>query len=209
MMRLRFRTCILSAVFALATAGQAFAAEISQFSWSVTGGTFGGSGGNFATGAITSGSVVYTPPGGSVATPAGLITGGSAAISLVGTLGSFSAVVNAGGAGASIGAPSMFLFTSFPIDTAVPGFSAGTAGSGSINSAWVFGGGCGISGFICVQGYNSMSASFVHRLQLGVEVRTVVPEPATGTMLGLGLLGIGMATRARGAAARWRRTSRG
>jgi hypothetical protein len=47
-----------------------------------------------------------------------------------------------------------------------------------------------------------------HRFFVGNEVRTFVPEPATGTLVGLGLVLMGFVGGSRGAAARARRARR-
>ena len=59
---------LLLALLPLTLAGVAAAAPISQVSWNVTGGSFGG--GIFTSGPITGGAVTFTPVGGSISTPA-------------------------------------------------------------------------------------------------------------------------------------------
>ena len=80
----RSRLLTLSLALALAIVPSlASAATFSSISWAVTGGTFSGQL-NLASGPVTSGTVVYTPPGGSFSTPTLALTGGSLFVSLNG-----------------------------------------------------------------------------------------------------------------------------
>ncbi len=208
----------LAALFMLSSASQVSAAQITHISWDVTTGTFDGS--LLATGPITGGSIDWTPPGGAVSTPVSKVYAGTWTLILTGPSGYF----KLGGAPSPPGSGYIYLSRPFSLTAAlyaVPSPLSGPdpTGAAPIPSAYPYG-----SGFFdfTITPLSSTGTGFVsvfrstgpgtprlvtHYFELGNEVRTIVPEPATGTLLGLGLFGLGVAAAGRGARARWRRGS--
>ena len=215
-MRRAFLLHTVSAVFAMTMmAGQAPAAQIAQISYSVTGGTFNRSGGI----AITGGTLVYTPPGGSVSTPAYNVYGGVLQLSLTGTqfsvLSSFFSVSFAGNLSDFVRANFTTAgdFTVLALRTQSTGNPFGASGYPvplPLIRAHLdlFDLEAGVS-FGTVTGSTLVGGSFDHRFTIGSEVRTLVPEPGTATLLGLGLLGLGLVATSRGATSRALRRRRG
>ena len=166
------------------------AASISKISWTVTGGIFGGAA--LAIGPITGGSLTWTPFGGSIVTSPGTAASGSGiwTLSLTGPAGFFG-VAGPGG---------VFLIN--PVSAAgsftavVPAFS-GTGGGFTVPTVVAF-----ARSFAAIGGFGSgllahvsmpAGAPVTHSFLLGAEVRTAVPAPAAGPLVGLGLIGLGAA----------------
>lgn len=185
---------LVAAASLLLAATPASAALITEISWDVTGGTFDGT---VAGGAITGGSVVWTAPGGGVTT-AFVGPGGTLQIVLSGTTGyakgTVAAVVVqslAAGFKANVGPVTPFVVGtappgSIPADNVMLGgatstFMANVAGSGSSTLFW--------SGLFTSLTSSTLSSNIL--FAFGNEVRTVVPEPSTATLFGLGLLALG------------------
>ena len=188
------------AFLAFGLAGTAAAESLLSISYTITDGTFSGINLN---GPITGGSLIYTPPGGSVETPFYCTTStatscGSAQLTLKSTAGTFSAVISSlvsininpsyvqlfgtygsGSSGPDPVTPYLFLFGYY---------ATGTQSASIFGSVYA----------------PSSTSPFSHYFVLGQEVRTV-PEPSPRMAqlgAGIGLLGIlgartGMAIRAR------------
>jgi hypothetical protein len=168
--------------------GLASAASFSSISWTVTGGTFNGPN---STGPITSGSVTYTPPGGSVSTPVTFpptrVFGGSLSIFLNGPSGSFSAN----------GTPVVYnlnplIFLGGLVSNGITALSQGSPVGAGIGRLYVradTGIGFGhATGYSYVGSISTYVDVWNHTFSLGSEVRVAVPEPSSGMMLGLCLL---------------------
>ncbi len=178
------------------------AVNISQITWDVTGGAFVGPS---SSGPVTGGTLTFLPAGGVVATPVVSVNhqGHGFALSLTGPSGSFQMnfpatiftanvdhICNLSLSGFSgFAHPSPYVTFSTWVTsggTAVSAlggqlyfYLAGGVGSGSVFPA--------IYNYISISSYSTAFAS--HTFTLGNEVRTVVPEPGTGLLLYLGLLG--------------------
>lgn len=173
------------ALFVSLAASPASAVQISQVSYEVTGGTFDGA---LSSGAITGGSAVWTVPGGyGVSTPV-TTSGGYAGllqVILTGPSGYFRATWDAFGLRIN---PTRFGASGASLTVGV------RTGTGS-DLVSVFVGGFGYESPLSQSGlvrdytrpYYAVD-KFGHSFEIGNEVRTIVPEPSTATLLGLGLI---------------------
>jgi hypothetical protein len=189
-------------------AGAASAAPVSSISWTVTGGNFNGPA---SFGPIAGGSVVYTPAGGSISTPAFSVNpAGSLAIKLTGMSGIFAATINTPLSGVTISSKAVYItplfwdYTLNPLPTNYSGMYSLTRAAARVFA--LLGSGTGsVFGNAFATTTMGTAAYFMHNFTIGNEVKTIIPEPATGSLLGLGLLTLGViGTRGRGAAARRR-----
>jgi hypothetical protein len=193
-------TCVAALAFLAAPAG---AAQLAQIQWDVTGGTFASF--FLANGPITSGTLTWTPGGGVFSYSPGVdavSTGGTFDLLLQGTgQNQFSYVGNAGslsrfGTGLLLGR--FYNGLAFSKGNLHP---TAEPTEGLYVRRW-FGVYTGGTGFGRVEGYSGWKKGagyathlpITHEFTLGNEVRTLVPEPGSGSLFGLGLAaGLGTA----------------
>jgi hypothetical protein len=218
--RIRF---VIALGFFMASAA-ASAAPLVSVSYDVTGGAFHGPS---SSGAITGGSVIFTPV---VPTTTPFTAPGVWSVSLTGASGFVhissvhSLLVLPLGAGtpavyrASFWPQYLLSFSSnglvLPASYGVPRFSLRqTIYTPVWYGAWgVTAAGPPDTGTCpappCCPDCGGPEPGVEHRFYVGNEVRTYIPEPATGTLVGLGLVLMAFAGGSRGAAARARRARR-
>ena len=202
---------LLLLVTLLLTAGPARAASIQSIEFSVISGGFGSSSG-FALGPITGGTIRWVAAGGAVETPTNAPLGAFTQFSLTGPSGFFSFHAPVYGAGRSIASNSLFLTgfggvrpsairsgpnatdaLLFPISNYVAPFvcagAAQTATFARCGTAFE-GEARGSLGVLTDPTYGLYRNHwFGHSFTVGAEVvRTFVPEPSTGLLLGVALL---------------------
>ncbi len=180
------------------------AAQITSFSYTVTGGAFFGP--NLA-GPITGGSMTYSAPPPFLSTPGSCIAVGAcgsiASLILTGAAGTWSllaplqgGIIVTGPGTASIG---------FGVSLVVPATASAVFRSGGVTATVFL---TRVAHFFGSTVYVTRAGGpYYHTFTLGNEVRTVVPEPGTAALLGLGLL-LGLAGGSRGLAARARGSRR-
>ena len=199
-MRRSFWTHTVATVFALTMmAGQASAAPFSSISYTVTGGTFNGA---YLTGPVTGGTLVYTLQSGyyAVSHCPGSCLPATMFLSLRNNSQTFTArltlkslTVNTlvfAAADGTVGIPPISGMSGGAALFAVHFTASAITGSGSGHVA-------GQAGIVTGPAF-----SFTHIFFIGSEVRTLVPEPGTATLLGLGLLGLGCVAGGGGVTAR-------
>ena len=202
----------LAVLFMVLSASQASAALISRIVWQVDGGTFD-SVDSIAKGDITGGSLTFLTPGRSFSTYYTSTSGGTWNLVLSGPSGFFRMNLAPGtGYFYLYGAVSAYgNFSGTPAAASGP-----SAGALVANQVLFTSGYYGYMFFTAftdpfqygfVYGYSGNDGNrFTHNFTLGNEVRvTVIPEPATGTLFGLGLVGLGVYAAGRGSSARLRR----
>jgi hypothetical protein len=206
------RLLLAIAVAFVWTSGAASAAPLLSVSYEVTGGSFSG---DWSSGAITSGTLAYSP---TVPTSTPFTASGEWILSLNGPSGSFRVTFLAS---ARVYADEMIpvRYYTYPSDAwgqvVGPVYSNGqllVPAPGGVD--FDLRGGAGPPGPTTWVGAQTRvppdfwTTLFFHRFTVGTEVRTFVPEPATGTLVGLGLVFMGFVGGSRRAAAHARRVRR-
>jgi hypothetical protein len=204
------RFLFVIAVAVVLTSGAASAAPLTSVSYTVTGGTFNGA---FSSGPITGGSILYTlsVP---TSTPFYTYVPGIWNIVLKGPSGTFKVTASAP---AAVFAQPGFVFVPYSITNTLNGPTSNGNLSPPGWGNWFFFAGTGYvnclgNGPVYAPGTFCQTLTpnrpYIHRFTVGNEVRTFVPEPATSTLVGLGLVLMAFVGGSRGAAARARRTRR-
>jgi hypothetical protein len=186
------------------------AATISKITWDVTGGAFGGPN---VGGAITGGSLTFTPATGTLATPVYNQNHKGHAFNLILNGASGSISVNFAGKGTDVssyaGNDHINTINALAfVAHAHPAYPSIQSGGTTLSALFAYFGvsinsGVG-TGYLSNYIYTSAYTSYLQTFTLGNEVRTLVPEPGTAMLLGLGLAGLGLTASGRGAIA-WRR----
>lgn len=175
----------------------ATAAQITQIQYDVTSGTYSGP---QLSGAITGGSVTVTFPSGPVSTP-GNVSSIALAVSLSGAAGAFQLAITPTGLSGGFAGNPFNAFFYYLISASPVGLSGASPVASVTNGSLDYRVGTYASPYkstVFLKGLTTQGGSFHHVFFIGNEVRTVVPEPTTGTLLGLGLLGLaGAASRKR------------
>jgi hypothetical protein len=211
-MRISYLKTTTTSLLALAWfAIPATAAQVTQIEWQITGGTFF----NGSLSTVTSGAIVYTHHNVVGTATQSNITNGNWTITATGPSGSLSAVLNQ---------PSLVMgyWTIYPVQNVLIGASTAPRWSSptghtngyairditfNLRSKIV-----GSSPFELMGRFQTDSGAlnhFTHSFTLGSEVRTIVPEPGTASLLALGLLGLGCVAGGRATAIRALRRRRG
>lgn len=198
-----------SLLFAVGVASQPADAAYLQISYTVTGGSFAGPN---LSGAITGGIVSYRTNNGVTSLPTGYACltvagcGTLTKVTLTGTPGSFTLL-------ASVPLSRLSLAGGTTTLVAVAYGVASGFRSGGVTPAvnWYLNAAVGPACTLCAPpygpgGYGLFTGTANHRPTFGAEIRTLVPEPSTATLLGLGVLSVGCMVGG-GSAARWRRRS--
>jgi hypothetical protein len=180
---------VIAVVF-IATPGPASAAPLVSISYSVTGGDFNG---QFSSGPITSGAVTFTPAV-PTSTPFASYQSGIWNLTLIGPSGSFLAAL---AASAIVFSPAH----TFNIYTAAAFQPLGSVlSNGNLaTTGWQFFT-FGATGFTnqvrglipCCAPCPDCGTPGLHQFEVGSEIRTFVPEPATGALVALGLVVVGL-----------------
>ena len=209
----RRSAAVLVVLFMVLSASQASAALIAQISWQVTGGTFDFDGiMSPAKGAITGGSLLFMAPAGGIESTSASGYGGSWNVILSGLSGFFEMSLAPGSGFISITTTGFYgAFRGVPVAASGPNPTALVANqilspTGGFYGYLTY----NLSATGYRQGYvvgytGNDGMLFTHSFTLGNEIRTVVPEPATATLLGLGLLVLGVVAAGGGTSAQLRR----
>jgi hypothetical protein len=198
------RFLFVIAVAFVVTSDTASAAPLKNVSYEVTGGTFNGL---YSSGAIVSGTVTYTPTV-PTSTPFTTYEPGNWNLALSGPSGTFQVTFVAS---ALVFSPanSFVIYAAAAVPTHGPVLSNGYLLPHEGVRFFTFGGpgySIIIRGSIpCCAPCPDCGTPIGHGFEVGNEVRTFVPEPATGTLVGLGLVLMGFVGGSRAAAARARR----
>ncbi len=188
----------IAAALAL-TSGAARAAPLTSVSYSVTGGSFNGL---FSSGPITSGALTFTPMP-PVSTPFSAYEPGTWNLALLGPSGSFQ-VTLVGSAFVFSPAHTFDIYGFGPFQP----IGAVVSNGNSVTAYWTF-----FTFAAPTRGYSTnvvrgsipccdpcpdCGTPVTHGFTVGNEVRTFLPEPTTGALLGLGLVLVGFVSGIRG-----------
>ena len=197
------RFLFVIAVALVVTSGAANAARLLSVSYEVTGGDFNG---QFSSGPITSGTATFTPTV-PTSTPFSSYKPGNWNLALDGPSGSFQVTLNAS---AIVFSPAhtFNIYAAAAFQPVGPVLSNGYLAT----EGWEFFtfGATGFTNLVrgsipCCAPCPDCGTPVQHQFEVGNEVRTFVPEPATGALLGLGLALLGFVGGGRGLAAHARR----
>ncbi len=195
----------LLAMALLSTSGAARAAPMLSVSFEVAGGSFNGP---WSSGAVTSGAFSFTP---TTPTSAPFIGPGVWNVSLLGASGSFQAAFSAVARVYSYGMAPLY-----PAFYGIGQVIGAVKTNGIEYTDFPNGVRFNIDGSVLAWNIGALVDApgpcpdcsvtlFVHDFTVGNELRTFVPEPDTGALVGLGLVLIGFVGASRGAAPRNRR----
>jgi hypothetical protein len=187
----------------LCVSSAAVAAPLISVSYDVTGGSFNGPN---STGPITSGTVTFVPTT-PISTP--FFSAGQFDIKLSGPSGTFRMIGSKIAKLYALGSPNQIYVEpggpalqqvssgGFPVTNELKGLVFHLYGGFGLDTGRIRG------YFKCCAPCPDCGIPFGHPFEFGNEVRTFVPEPSTGLLLGLGLSGLGVAGGARRAARKY------